>query len=279
MRIAVFSDLHVEHSNIKLDTSGADLVVLAGDIYALSQAKDGAVCVIDWIASEITHCPVIFVPGNHDFEASDMTRQWDYWKKVSQGTNVHCLWDEDFVMDDVRFLGTPLFTNFKSTNAQEFCMDWARSGVYDMTVTKVSGHPLTPEHYLEWFEASTKWLREELLKPTDKKNIVVSHFAPSKKMLNKKYPERLESAYWANDIDDLVSLSDAWISGHTHKSIVVNPPSKKNTKGQMISNARGVSKLFNVSADPNFARDFLFNTNTMMRLEKSPKAKALKSRI
>lgn len=263
MKIAVFSDLHVEHSNIDIDTTGVDIALFAGDIYALGQSRPNKLSVIDWINSKVDNCPVLFVPGNHDFEASDMTKQWEAWKEASRGTNIHCLWNEEFVLGNTRFLGTPLFTNFASAGNQEGCMNWARFGVGDMKVTRVSGRPLLPEDYLAWFNEAVSWLSQELSAPSSyDKNIVVSHFAPSKKMLNPKFALANNSAYWASDLDDLVALADIWFSGHTHKSFVF-PPNSQTGKGCLASNARGVSKLFNVSADPNFSRNFVFDTEKM----------------
>ena len=60
MKIHVLSDLHL-YGDIRKPLAGADVTVLAGDIW------DGGIKGIDWAAKTWTDRLVIYVPGNHEF--------------------------------------------------------------------------------------------------------------------------------------------------------------------------------------------------------------------
>ena len=62
MKIQLLSDLHLEFKDLdKSITTGADVIVLAGDIHKKANA-------IPWINENIpTGVPVIYVLGNHEF--------------------------------------------------------------------------------------------------------------------------------------------------------------------------------------------------------------------
>lgn len=59
MKIAVYSDLHNEFSEFVPPMLDVELVVLAGDISVRGQG-------VEW-ANAAFDCPVIYVPGNHEF--------------------------------------------------------------------------------------------------------------------------------------------------------------------------------------------------------------------
>ena len=266
MKIAYYSDLHIEHSNILLDTKKADVVVLAGDIYALGASYVKPVSTIDWIQDTFPDTPVVFVPGNHDFELSHMEKQYDSWRNQCAQTNghVHCLWNDEVVLGDTRFLGTPLFTNFASTNNQQKCMEIAKN-IVDFNAIGYKGRLVTPFDYIDLFNQSCDYLHKELNNPShqDKTHVVVTHFAPATKCQNPNLPSRPESAYWASDCEDLIQQSNIWISGHTHfsfKAKLGDDPKH----GHLFSNARGYSKIMGLSSDKNFKKDMLLDTKKVL---------------
>ena len=115
MRIMATSDLHGNLEGI--DPSGADVVVLAGDIAPL---KGRGVWHINeqkkWInkkfrewTSSYPNTRFVIIPGNHDFypiahilfKRSDIDWEFDF------SPNVHFLGDEGTEIDGVKFYGTP----------------------------------------------------------------------------------------------------------------------------------------------------------------------------
>jgi predicted phosphodiesterase len=69
MKIQLLSDLHLEHSDrhppFELPASGADVVVLAGDI-------DNGTRAIDWAEQTFPDQQVLYVPGNHEYYEADL---------------------------------------------------------------------------------------------------------------------------------------------------------------------------------------------------------------
>ena len=255
--IAVYSDLHVEHSSLSLNTTDADVVVLAGDIFAMGQAYSEDFSIIHWIDQNIPDTVVVFVPGNHDFEDSYWEKQMMVWKQHAQqlGGRIHVLWNESVDVQGIRFLGTPLFTDFASTGHPEVVKAQAKKIPDFNRIWNVSGHAVHPNDYVQWNHTARQFLSDELPKDPEIKKVVVTHFAPSLKLRNPNHPAALLDAYWLNDCEDLVAQADLWISGHSHYSCDLT----LENGGRMISNARGVSKMYNLSSDPQFDRAFRVN--------------------
>lgn len=256
MNIAPFSDLHVEASGVALEPNNAAVVVLAGDIFAAGQATKASYnTTIDWIARAVEDRVVVFVPGNHDFEEACVHRQMDAWKNISQTQydgRIHVLWDEAVDIDGVRFLGTPLFTNFAATSATEEVKEYAQNNIIDFRSIRVNNRWVTPDDYIEWHNKSRAFLHQEIKKDVDVPKVVVTHFAPSAHMNSKRYNHQ-QAAYWYSDCEDLVALANVWVSGHTHHSCADHIGEVPHL-GHLVSNARGHNKWYNLSGDPNFSR-------------------------
>lgn len=258
--IAVYSDLHIEHSSLRLDTATADVVVLAGDIFAMGPAYSDEPSLIHWIDQHISDKPVVFVPGNHDLEDSFWEKQMKVWKEHAQslGGRIHVLWNETVDIEGVRFLGTPLFTNFASTGHPEVVKVQAKRIPDFNRIFNMDGHPITPDLYVEWHNTARNFLHQELQKDTNMPKVVVTHFAPSLKLRNPAHSAQLLDAYWLNECEDLVGLADVWISGHSHYCCDMT----LDNGGRMISNARGVSKMYGLSADSNFNSAYRLQLNS-----------------
>ena len=255
MKIAYYSDLHLEASGVRLLPDGADVVVLAGDILASGKASLNEYnSIIDWASNHIPDVPIIFVPGNHDFEHSYVEQQMLAWKEISavrhQG-RVHVLWDEALDLGGIRFLGTPLFTNFESGGDAQASMEYAKN-IADFSKVGYKGSVVTPEQYKIWFDQSCRWLDEQLSMDPDVPKVVVTHFAPSTKMSGTRQKDQISSAYWCSDLEHLVMRAHAWISGHTHYSCSFHLGDDPD-RGHLLSNARGFSKLYNLSSDAEFS--------------------------
>ena len=65
MKLHILSDLHTEFASFSAPDTGADVVILAGDI---GVGLDG----IQWAASQFPKVPVIYVPGNHEYYDHDI---------------------------------------------------------------------------------------------------------------------------------------------------------------------------------------------------------------
>lgn len=252
---AVFSDLHIEGSNFSVNYDRANAVIFAGDIYALGAANMDRFTVVDWVAEKVPDRPVIFVGGNHDFELSVIDEQVDAWKNIAAKRypgHVHVLHNDAIDLGGVRVIGTPLFTNFSSLGSAKACRDWAREGVSDFRRIKKSKNELvTPEDYAKMFMDATAFLTDELFKNPNQEKLVVTHFAPSVRLRSNRVQSSFADAYWVNDLEHLVRQANVWVSGHTHMSADIVLGDRPGF-GRSVCNARGYSKVFNTSSDPNF---------------------------
>jgi predicted phosphodiesterase len=65
MKLHILSDLHTEFADFAPSATGADIVILAGDI---GVGFGG----VEWAARRFPETPVIYVPGNHEFYNHDV---------------------------------------------------------------------------------------------------------------------------------------------------------------------------------------------------------------
>lgn len=216
MRIHLLSDLHLEFGGLRLPRTSADVVVLAGDIHLDDKG-------VHW-AQETFDCPVLYVPGNHEFYGGSLSKTREHMVKAAHGSNVSVLDDAEVVIGGVRFLGGTLWTDYRLTGNQPLAMWDARQRMSDFKQIRNSTFGrLHPEQVLELHTKTRQFLDESLQKPFSGKTVVVTHHAPSVKSVHARClhaPEHLNAAY-ASDLERLVGggLPALWMHGHTHDSL------------------------------------------------------------
>lgn len=102
MRIHLLSDLHLEAFPWEPPDVDADVVVLAGDIH-------NGLAGLRW-AGETFSKPVLYVPGNHEYDWHDLRKLRASFREKNWPDHVHLLDDRVITIDGVRFLGTTLYT-------------------------------------------------------------------------------------------------------------------------------------------------------------------------
>src|SRR5687767_509714 len=128
MRLNVLSDLHLSRGALAIPVNDADVVVLAGDIARPREA-------IAWASGFAK--PVLYVAGNHEFYGGSIAGTLADLKRLSAGSGIRVLDNDEVLIDGVRFLGTTLWTGFmlfgegeKRTaamqEAQRFMRDFSR---------------------------------------------------------------------------------------------------------------------------------------------------------
>ncbi|HEY9209974.1 MAG TPA: metallophosphoesterase [Methylotenera sp.] len=253
MKIHVLSDLHIEFSAYNIQVLNADVIVLAGDIGVGIKGIEYAMQLL-----EITKSKILYVMGNHeayhhniDTIRRTLRQLCSPEKAFEVEQRLFFLDCDEIVIDDVRFLGTTMWTDFRLFGeAKRFeCLAEAR-WLNDFRIIRCgNGDVFRPRDSVELHEQSLEWLTRKLDKPFNGKTVVITHHLPSFESVVERYKDDLLSACFASNLDHLFGKMDLWIHGHTHDSLDYV---KNGTK--VICNPRGYSQyegdVENYSFDP-----------------------------
>lgn len=238
MNIQLLSDLHLEaHPHWQATPApGADVLVLAGDIgsYQTGSSLDGPYFGLERFSPRRAWpTPVIFVPGNHEYDGFDFDAAHARLQSVCTELGIVWLEREVFLSPwtdargkPVRFVGTTLWTDFDAlsdASAPAAQVLKARDKAFRAAnyYLRKAGTTRDAESFLA--EAvrrqgltCQKWLREQLETPYDGSTVVVTHFAPSLLSADPRYGLTPGTAGFCNAIDDLLPLAHVWLHGHLH---------------------------------------------------------------
>lgn len=236
MKIQLLSDLHLEaHPAFAPSPApGADLLVLAGDIGSYqsgSQLADddfglARFSPLPQFAGWPT--PVVFVPGNHEYDMQDFDAAQQRLRQVCDRLGLIWLERESVVLNGVRFVGTTLWSDFDALAEDEGSTELAqrlrqrekafRAANFYLRKTGGTrgGEPFLAEPMREQSLACQTWLREALARPFDGPTVAVTHFAPSLKSADPRYGLIPGTAGFCNALDDLLPHAQLWMHGHLH---------------------------------------------------------------
>lgn len=206
MKIQFFSDIHLEFGEFDIGPSEADVIVAAGDIGVGLQG-------FEWLKQ--FDRPIVYVAGNHEYYGGDIVHTRAAIAEATAKSPVHFLENAAVEIDDVRFLGATLWTDYR--DGDESVMEHARAQMNDYMQIRCASRELTPEQIYDINWESRFWLSRELDKPFDGKTVVVTHHAPC----NRSWPYDDQSDYratYCNDLQDYFERYDidVWIHGHVH---------------------------------------------------------------
>lgn len=236
MRIQLLSDLHLEaHPQFQPEPAdGADLLVLAGDIGSYQQG--GLLQEDDFGLARFSPLPqyagwptpVVFVPGNHEYDAQDFDAAHDRLRRTCNRLGIAWLERETLVLDGVRFVGTTLWTDFDVLSDHAGLTDLTqrlqrrdkafRAANYYLRKTGTTRHgaPFLAEALREQALVCQDWLRNALAQPFAGDTVVVTHFAPSLRSADPRYGLVPGTAGFCNALDDLLPHARLWLHGHLH---------------------------------------------------------------
>lgn len=168
MNLLILSDLHLEFSLLDIDTTGVDIIVLAGDIHLGTRG-------IPWIEAQRKGLPVIYVPGNHEFYKGEHSRVLrDLRAACAATSNVHLLDMDKITIGDVEFLGATLWTDFALYRGTELGVlsaeGYAARGTSDFTgsirfESRGVFRKFQPQDTIQMHVAARQWLTNELKVP------------------------------------------------------------------------------------------------------------------
>ncbi len=242
MKLHILSDLHLEFAAFEPPETGADVVVLAGDIGLFTEG-------IYWARRTFPHQEIVYVPGNHEFYGTERLATLAAMKIAAEECGVHLLDDSEAVIrspdgsDSVRFLGCTLWTDFRlfGDAMQQESMVAGQNGLNDFRLIREGDELFTPERSVAAHKKSVTWLEEKLAAPFAGKTVVVTHHLPSARSAEGRFQDSILAPCFASRLDDLFGKMELWVHGHTHDSfdykaddtrVVCNPRGYVTSRGE-----------------------------------------------
>jgi len=237
MNIQLLSDLHLEANPGFLATPapGADLLVLAGDIGSYQRRRDGSVMAEpDWGLRRFSPLPefagwpvpVLFVPGNHEYDALDIDTAHRELRATCERLGIQWLERESTVIDGVRLIGTTLWSDYDALVPPSSPLtERLRARHKAFRAANFYLRKMATQRADQLFDAEAMrslaldcqaWLRAALAAPFVGRTVVVTHFAPTLHSADPRYGRNPGTAGFCNALDELLPLADLWLHGHLH---------------------------------------------------------------
>ena len=245
VNIQLLSDLHLESNPHFRATPapGADVLVLAGDI---GSYQGGSLLtrlqIADFGLQQFSPLPVdqggvawptpvLFVPGNHEYDGLDFDDARTRMKDACQRLGLIWLEQETVVIGGTRFVGCTLWTDFDALTAQNASDGSMTLGAQLKAREKAfraanfylkknhslrEGQPILAEALREQALQSQTWLQAALATLFDGPTVVVTHFAPTLDSADPRYGLNPGTAGFCNALDALLPLATLWLHGHLH---------------------------------------------------------------
>lgn len=218
MKIALYSDLHLELYPYLPEVLPADMVILAGDIHTKARG-------IRW-AAETFGVPVLYVAGNHEYYAGHLDNTLTKMRDEAAKTNgqVTILERETVECGGVRFLGATAWTDFSIHGERLYSALDAEHSMNDYVRIRATENyrKLIPSDLIRINEATRDWLRRELATPYDGKTVVITHHSPCPQSIpewRRLCRDKLNPAYandWTQESFWRPDCVDLWAHGHIH---------------------------------------------------------------
>jgi hypothetical protein len=219
VKLQLLSDLHLETEHFEAEPApGAELLVLAGDI---DSTWAGLRQFAGWPV------PVIFVPGNHEFDGRDVDQALVGLRTLAHELGLILLDQDSCVLtgragERVRFVGCTRWSDFDLFGEAERPRAM-RAASYFVKVMKarVGGQPFDPEAVRARALRARQWLHVALNAPGEGESpvdatVVITHFGPSLRSADPRYGAQPGTASFCNNDEDLMAGADLWLHGHLH---------------------------------------------------------------
>ncbi len=233
MKIQILSDLHNEflrhgkknpghHWAGVIPQTDADIIILAGDI-------DTGIKGVEWAVTESERLAknIIYVLGNHEFYGHEYNSVKEKIARHCEGTGVHCLNPAVYILDNVRFIGATLWTDYSADIRvpQDLAMLYVDKALMDHRVIKYrsgdSNRRFKPHDALAIHMDELNWLKKQLGNSHKGKTVVVTHHGPHPVCQHPTFPVNEISTAFHSDQGNLIEMNDidVWVYGHTHANL------------------------------------------------------------
>ncbi|MDH5767295.1 MAG: metallophosphoesterase [Gammaproteobacteria bacterium] len=233
MKIQLLSDLHNEFLRHGKPDPGhlwmgvipetdADIIVLAGDVDTGTKGIEWAISESERLAKDI-----IYVLGNHEYYGYEYISLREKIAQLTADTTVHCLDYDVFNLQDVRFIGATLWTDYKADVSvpQDLAMYYVNQALADhQKITYATGgeyRKFKPHDALAIHQKELSWLKKEIARPHEGKTVVITHHGPHPVCQHPGYPVSEISSAFHSDLSNFIEQHniDVWAFGHTHANL------------------------------------------------------------
>jgi Icc-related predicted phosphoesterase len=243
MKLLVLSDLHLNHNpyfRFQDEYSDFDVAVFAGDIAETPLRSVLAIADLPQFAGKHK----VFQAGNHEYYGKHFQSENDLVLKhtIYPNTHEHYLLRRSVILDDVKFIGAPLWTDYAITGNQFLSMQLAKRFMNDHQLIEYGEGRMTPANHLAEHNTDLAFIASELRRPFHGKKVVVTHHAPHPLSIHARFANDPVNASFASNLDAFIMehQPDLWIHGHVHNSfdymvgntrVVCNPLGYGNENG------------------------------------------------
>ncbi|MHA1673342.1 MAG: metallophosphoesterase [Promethearchaeota archaeon] len=229
MKLHILSDLHLEFGDYQLPEVECDFLIIAGDLHLGNRG-------MDFLLQASRKSRVMYILGNHEFYNHEYRQVVQWWQKFNDFSNTNIpnnpnnpnnpknpkiifLQNSTFIQDNVRFLGSTLWTDVNHGN--KFDIHNIGAGLSDFHVIQMHEEIFTPEDSIILHTECRKYLETELMRPFQGKTVVITHHMPSYRSITQEYLNDPLNPGFAAHCDDLIKeyQPELWIHGHTHSSL------------------------------------------------------------
>jgi len=241
MLVQLLSDLHMETEAFEPEVApAAELLVLAGDV---DSSWQGLRRFRDWPV------PVIFVPGNHEYDGRDFDAARAGLHALSEELGFIILDNASCVRRDaqgrrVRFVGSTRWSDFDVLGVAERERAMRAAAYFQRVMASTRhGMPFDAAAVREEALLCRDWLAQTLASGETTEDwdatVVITHFAPSVRSADPRYGRQPGTASFCNDDEALLPQARLWLHGHLHCQHDYRFETASGAHTRVICNARG----------------------------------------
>ena len=167
-------------------------------------------------------CPIVYVPGNHEFYRGCFEERLAAGKAACVATRVHMLDRDTVVLAGVRFVGAILWTDYRLSGDPERAMDVCRRGMNDHRLIQVgtpgSRRLFRPEDAVALHARDRAFIQAELAITFEGPTVIVTHHGPHPGSVATRYARDPATSGFVSDLGDVIRRGrpEMWIHGHVH---------------------------------------------------------------
>ena len=210
-----------------LKEAGVSALILAGDIARGKKYYSNQAGTLDYArqASDYLGCPVILVPGNHEYYGGGDFATLRAELLASTGNGIFVLDRGECVIQvgdkAVRFLGATMWTDYLLSGDREAAMESAAYFMNDHRYIGKAGAHFSVEDALAEHRLSRAWMGEALKRPHAGPTVMVTHHVPHGSFRNTGFDLDHAAAGFCSNLNHLMVAATeaqvtAWVFGHHH---------------------------------------------------------------